>query len=127
MNRITREMFEMIYDKCKKAYNVERNEFNIRKKEEGIEELVNMGCNKGVATMSFQTYERLIKGEVLKINIPKLQLEIFLENIYNDYDNETFKLALNSVKLYLNRYNRINDGKEPHLIREVYEKYLSYL
>lgn len=120
MNRITREMFEMIYDKCKKAYNVERNEFNIRKKEEGIEELVNMGCNKGVATMSFQSFKRLINGKGLNISIPKIQLEIFLENIYNDYGNKYLRLALNSINLYLGMHHS-------PAIKTVYENYLRYL
>lgn len=127
MTRIKKEIFELTYYYCNRAFDFNTKKFDIRKKEDGVEELVKAGYDKNSAEMTFRNFDRLMNGEILSVNMPSLHLDVFLSNINRDYGAPGLRIALDSVRKYLDRYKLRHPNSDMHLIRELYNRYLDIL
>lgn len=115
----TEKMFEVAYKESDKYYN------QLVEKNNAIKNMINSGWNKSSAQMTISIYKALMKGKIYKWNMPKLQTDIFLNNILREYKEEGLKKALNSVKGNIKYYEE--KGINKIAIKEVYEKYSNIL
>jgi len=92
MGRITKEMFEKVYE----IYFTQTQD---------IDPVVKMGMNETSAKMTLVWYEHILNGKLYKRTASAVQIEFILEKLFNDNDKSRLALVLQSFNKYIEFYN----------------------
>ena len=121
MKKITKEMIENIYAISKKVHKGE-----IEKKE-ALDIMENeTGMNRTSAAQYINNFQMMIKGTIYKRTMSKMGTEYYLINIYDDYGDNSLKLALEALRLHFTYYENLRFVKLKGL-REIHSKYYNLL
>ena len=87
----TREMFE-------KAYEIYHSP------DQDVTPLVEMGMNENSANIALKHYKKFFAGEVPTRQASTIEVEVILNELYNDHDKSRLALVLQSMPEYLLKY-----------------------
>ena len=120
-NKITDEMTSCAYSISKRVYNCQltgtEGKFQIHKQS---------GMNAGSAKDYITNFLSMMKGECYTRTMSTEGTEYFLRNIYKDYGNEFFLLAIAATEKHLKYYNDIS-GAPSHKRVQILAKLKSEL
>ncbi len=117
---ITREMTKEGYLYAKKVYE------GLVNRKSAVDHLQSCGMNPGSASDYMQNFKCMIEGKRYTRTNNAFATDYFLKNILTDYGTERLRDALSAVDLHIAYYKQVR-GTTLQGIRDVYEKYLSYL